>query len=261
MRIFHVNTFTDEAFSGNPASVCLLEEAKDADWMQQLAKELATPVTSFIEPANGHYRLRWFTPTMEISLCGHGTLASAHVLWNNAFAHKSDHLIFQTNIGTIEARFHDDWITLHLPAMAITEVSPPPQLRQVVEEPYEFVGKSALDYVIELSSEEAVRHASPNMEALQQLDARGVIITSASHSPDYDFISRFFSPSQGIAEDAVNGSSHACLGPYWRHKLGKETLLAYQASSRGGWLSLHVTKEKVALSGKALTVFDGLLRI
>ncbi|MGG5252250.1 PhzF family phenazine biosynthesis protein [Neobacillus sp. SM06] len=261
MNLSILNAFTDDPFKGNPAAVCFLREIKDNDWMQTVAKELNLPTTAFIRFFNNEYYLRWFTPTTEIPICGHGTLASAYFLWEKGFVEKEKCIAFHTKSGTLKVQLLDGWIQLHFPAICLETADAPDLLINALGVKSIYVGKSKFDYFVEVESEEIVRSLNPNIDLIAQLPVRGVIVTSKSSNSKFDFVSRFFSPTQGIAEDYVNGSSYCCLGPYWKNKLHKTEFTAYQASERGGILRVKVLDDDVLLSGKAVTILDGKLTV
>lgn len=259
IEIFQVDAFTDQPFSGNPAAVCLLTEPKDDAWMQAVALEMNLSETAFLlEQANG-YVLRWFTPTVEVDLCGHATLASAHVLWTEGRAATDEELHFHTRSGTLKASRSVGLIELDFPAEPAKPVTPPPGLLDALGVQAKHVGKNRMDYLVEVGSEEQLRAMRPDFTGVRELDIRGVIVTSSSSSPEYDFVSRFFAPWAGVDEDPVTGSAHCCLGPYWREQLGKDQMTAYQASARGGVVHVKVERERVKLGGQAVTVMRGEL--
>ena len=251
-----VDAFTSEPFRGNPAAVCVLEEPRADDWMQAVAREMNLAETAFLRPADTDYELRWFTPTVEVDLCGHATLASAHVLWESGRISPSGVAQFQTKSGLLTARRKDGGIELDFPATPPSSTEAPPALQEGLGAIPRYVGKSRYDYLVELDSEEAVRELRPEFRSLASLPARGVIVTAGS-SGDYDFVSRFFAPQSGVDEDPVTGSAHCCLGPYWQAKLGRDEFRAYQASARGGEVGVRVAKDRVFLLGEAVTVIRG----
>ncbi|MBN6188832.1 PhzF family phenazine biosynthesis protein [Aneurinibacillus sp. BA2021] len=257
MELSIINTFTEQPFRGNPAAVCLLNEEKDDKWMQTVAKEINLPTTAFIHYSHHEFYLRWFTTSTEIPICGHGTMASANFLWEKGLIDKGKTISFQTKSGVLRAQLIDGWIQLQFPAIPEEKINNPELLLTALCVKPIYVGKSKLDYLVEVESEEIVRSLKPNIDILAQLPVRGVIVTSKSKTSEFDFVSRFFSPSQGIIEDYVNGSSHCCLGPYWKNKLNKNEFIAYQASERGGILKVRVLDNEVFLSGQAITLFDG----
>lgn len=259
MEIYQVDAFTDKPYQGNPAAVCLLEEPKDVDWLKNVASEMSLPETAFILKEEEGYNLRWFTPTSEVELCGHATLASAHVLWETGQVDKSEDIYFKTKSGVLTARRNEEWIELDFPIEAVQEEFTPQLLLNALEVEPLYVGKNRFDYLIEVASEDIVKNIDPDLKLLKEVDTRGVIVTSKSNSKKYDFISRFFAPAIGIDEDPVTGSAHCALAPYWQEKLDKKEFTAYQASSRGGSLKIRLADDRVFLSGKAITVLKGEL--
>ena len=258
--IVQVDAFTAEPFAGNPAAVCLMDSMRDDTWMQNVAREMNLSETAFLHPDNGGYRLRWFTPTVEVALCGHATLASAHVLYESGALARGQQALFHTKSGRLTADEENGWIRLDFPANPATEVQPLPHLDKAVgSENLKYVGKSVFDYIVEVESEEEVRALKPNMALLELLPARGVIVTAPANGSDYDFVSRFFAPASGVPEDPVTGSAHCCLAPYWAAKLGKEEMVGYQASARGGVVKVAMRKDRVLLYGQAVTVLRGEL--
>ncbi|MFH0848406.1 MAG: PhzF family phenazine biosynthesis protein [archaeon] len=258
-KIFCVDAFTDKAFAGNPAAVCILNESRDEAWMQNLAREMNLSETAFLYAQKDDYSLRWFTPAVEVDLCGHATLASAHVLWESRSLSIQDQARFHTRSGLLIARRKRDWIELDFPATPDQPVSPPAQLEAALGMSPKYVGKSRFDLLVEADSEETVRSLEPDFGLLREMQVRGVMVTSRATSSGYDFVSRFFAPGAGVDEDPVTGSAHCCLGPFWSRKLGKNELVAYQASSRGGTVRVRVSGEHVYLSGQAVTILHGEL--
>ncbi len=252
--LFQVDAFvSDKEYSGNPAAVCILDQEADPVWMQNVAMEMNLSETAFLHRNGDGYDLRWFTPSVEVALCGHATLASAHVLWEFQFL-KPGLAQFYTKSGTLTARKDGERIELDFPAKAETRAEPPALLLEGLGVSALYVGKNQFDYLVEVDSEETVRRMNPDHRALKQIPVRGVMVTSRA-SPPYDCISRFFAPGSGVDEDPVTGSAHCALGPYWAAKLKKDSLVAYQASPRGGVLYLRTNGDRVKLAGKARTVF------
>jgi PhzF family phenazine biosynthesis protein len=215
--------------------------------------------TAFLHRQADGFQLRWFTPTVEVDLCGHATLASAHVLWETGHLKAEQTARFYTRSGVLAARRNDEWIELDFPAQPAERTSPPPELLAALGVTAKYAGKSRFDYLLEVQDEKAVREMHPDFRALTQVATRGIIVTSRATYPGYDFVSRFFAPAVGIPEDPATGSSHCCLGPYWKDRLGKTDLLAYQASPRGGIIRVRVAEPRVLLGGKAVTVLRGEL--
>ena len=253
LRIVQVDAFTSKLFAGNPAAVCVLPAARDERWMQAVASEMNLSETAFLHRDGDAWRLRWFTPSVEVALCGHATLASAHVLWQNVQAR------FLTKSGLLTADRRGDWIELDFPATGPTPAPAPDGLTAALSVTPRYVGKSRFDYLVEVADEAAVRALHPNLSALERVEARGVIVTARAETDGFDFVSRFFAPRAGVNEDPVTGSAHCALGPYWGERLGKRELLAYQASARGGVVRVRVAGDRVALGGQAVTVLQGEL--
>jgi PhzF family phenazine biosynthesis protein len=256
-RIVQVDAFTAEAFRGNPAGVCVLDEARDAAWMQRVAAEMNLAETAFLEPRGDGFSLRWFTPAVEVDLCGHATLASAHVLWESGRLRTSESARFHTKSGLLTAERRGDWIELDFPATPEEKAETPPGLAGALGAEPVYVGRSKFDYLVELDSEETVARLRPDFLRLAAVPTRGVIATARSARPEFDFVSRFFAPAVGIDEDPVTGSAHCCLGPFWSRRLGKEDFLARQISARGGVLKVRLAGDRVLLAGQAVTVLQG----
>lgn len=257
--IVQVDAFTATAFAGNPAAVCVLPEARDAAWMQLVAREMNLSETAFVLRLEDGFSLRWFTPRVEVDLCGHATLASAHTLWESGLLPVSEPARFHTRSGLLTARKDGAWIELDFPSEPATPVEPPPGLLEALGVLPVLVGRNRFDYLVEVDDEDAVRATAPDFGALEKIEARGVIVTARSSSPDFSFVSRFFAPAVGVDEDPVTGSAHCCLGPLWAARLGTPTLTAYQASARGGAVRVTVAGDRVLLGGQAITVMHGEL--
>lgn len=260
-RFYLIDSFAAAPYTGNPAAVVLLEREGDEAWMRAVAAEFDQSATAFVAPdGTGAYTLRWFTATRELELCGHGTLAAAHALRDSAAV--SGSVSFHTKAGTLRAAVDDDAITLDFPALAAHPVEAPPALTDVLGDSTSLVvHRTDLDYLVELASEDHVRSARPDLDALAGLPVRGLIITAAAdEATDADFVSRFFAPSAGIAEDAVTGSAHCALAPYWFRRFGRDELVAYQASTRGGYLRVaRRGDDRIALTGTACIIAEGTL--
>jgi PhzF family phenazine biosynthesis protein len=254
LRIVQVDAFTNRPFAGNPAAVCILPKAADEAWMLDVAREMNLAETAFLVKQRNGYDLRWFTPAVEVDLCGHATLASAHVLWEDGRLKPDQQARFHTKSGLLTADHRDGWIELDFPATPAAAASAPPGLIEAIGRPAQFVGRSKFDFLVEVDNEAAVRRLEPDMTAIARVDARGVIVTSRADGSTYDFVSRFFAPQSGVPEDPVTGSAHCALAPYWSEQLGKKELTAYQASPRGGELRLRVNGDRVKIGGQAVTV-------
>ena len=254
--ITQVDSFTDKPFAGNPAGVCVLETSRDERWMRNVAREMNLAETAFLQARDdGSFDLRWFTPAVEVDLCGHATLASAHVLWETEALRAGDPARFHTRSGLLTCNRRDAWIEMDFPATPPKPIDPPAGLFDALSVAgARFVGRSRFDAFVELEDEPALRAVQPDMGKLRRVDARGVIVTARASTKPYDFVSRFFAPQSGVDEDPVTGSAHCALAPYWREKLGKDDLLAYQASARGGVVRVAPRGERVLLYGQAVTV-------
>jgi len=249
--IFQIDAFTDRPFRGNPAAVCILTRHHDDAWMQDLAREMNLSETAFLERKENGYNLRWFTPTVEVDLCGHATLASAHALWEGGCADTKKQIHFYTRSGLLTVKRNDGWMEMDFPA----------DLSKALGVGSQYVGKNRFDYIVEIDSEETLRRINPDFVLLKTIPMRGVIVTSPSISREYDFVSRFFAPQVGVNEDPVTGSAHCCLAPYWAARLGRNEMVGYQASSRGGFVRVRVDKDRVYLGGQAVTILRGNLSL
>jgi PhzF family phenazine biosynthesis protein len=256
--LYQVDAFTRQAFEGNPAAVCLLSNPHSAVWMQSVAQEMNLSETAFLLKEGAGYRLRWFTPLKEVSLCGHATLASAHVLWEIGALAADETVHFYTQSGELTATLNKGWIEMNFPNRPLEAVSMPQlELALGVVTPT-YMGKNNNTYVVEVETEAEVRALTPDFYRLKTLsEVRAVAVTSLSSTPGFDFISRFFAPSMGINEDPVTGSVHCSLVPYWAARLGRTSFTAFQASARGGVLRLRQSGERVYISGQAVTVMRG----
>jgi predicted PhzF superfamily epimerase YddE/YHI9 len=254
-----VDAFTDRPFAGNPAAVCVLPAQRDDDWMQAVAREMNLAETAFLIRNGDGYGLRWFTPTVEVDLCGHATLASAHVLWEEGHLGATDSARFETRSGRLAAFHRDGLIWLDFPSTPAKPAPAPPELERGTGAALRFVGRTPFDYLVEVESEDVVRQLTPDLGLLARLPVRGVIVTAASGGTDYDFVSRFFAPAAGVPEDPVTGSAHCALAPYWCGRTGRTALQGYQASARGGLVRVRLAGERVELGGHAVTVLRGEL--
>jgi PhzF family phenazine biosynthesis protein len=257
--IRQVDAFTDEPFGGNPAAVCVLPAEREAAWMQLVAREMNLAETAFLVRRADAYHLRWFTPAVEVDLCGHATLACAHVLWEDGHAAAGETLRFQTRSGLLTAGRRDGLIWLDFPATPAVEGEVPPEIGRALGVPFRFAGRTPFDYLVEVDSEETVRRLTPDLALLGRLAVRGVIVTAAASGSGRDFVSRFFAPAVGVPEDPVTGSAHCALAPFWSARLGRTELRGYQASARGGLVRVEVAGDRVRLGGNAVTVLRGEL--
>jgi PhzF family phenazine biosynthesis protein len=254
MKIYQVDAFTDKPFTGNPAGVCVLPGPKDDTWMQNVAREMNLSETAFLQQQADGFRLRWFTPAVEVELCGHATLASAHILWEAGLLARNESARFHTLGGLLTAARRQGDIELDFPATPDEPAEAPPGLAEILGAKVMNFRSSRFDHLVEVGSEDTVRGLRPDFTRLKALPVRGIMVTSRASTPGFDFVSRFFGPAVGIDEDPVTGSAHCCLGPYWSKRLGKTEMLAYQASARGGVVGVTVMGDRVRLRGKAVTV-------
>ena len=259
MRLFQIDAFTSEPFKGNPAAVCFMDGERDDRWMANVAAEMNLAETAFLRPREDGWSLRWFTPTVEVDLCGHATLASAHAIWNEGIS--SDAVLrFHTKSGVLTAARDGAFIELDFPAKRDEQIVAPAGLLDALGTTQAtYVGRNQFDYIVELPSEKDVHNLRPDHGVLRQLPVRGVIVTSRADASDYDFVSRFFAPGSGVDEDPVTGSAHCCLTPYWAQRLGKNEMNAWQASPRGGAVRVRLVGDRVKLAGHAVTTLRGEL--
>jgi PhzF family phenazine biosynthesis protein len=261
--IFLVDAFADAPFAGNSAIVCLLDGPADTAWMRAVAAEVRQPATAFVhsmQPGRSNtFGLRWFVPSGELVLCGHGTLATAHALWEAGRLDLDVPAHFETASGSLAAHRDGDLIALDFPSEPVEPAVPPPDLVEALGVESRAVLRGRLDYLVEVGSEQDVRALRPDFARLRQVETRGVIVTARGSTPGYDIVSRFFAPGVGLDEDEVTGSAHCSLGPYWGERLGRTTLTAFQASARGGTVSVALEGSRVRLGGKAVTVMRGSL--
>ncbi|HEY1375821.1 MAG TPA: PhzF family phenazine biosynthesis protein [Gemmataceae bacterium] len=257
--VYVVDAFADRPFTGNPAAVCPLDRPADDGWMQDVAAEMNLSETAFLAPEADGFRLRWFTPAVEVDLCGHATLASAHVLWETGRLPAGEPARFHTRSGQLTATRAGGDIVLDFPAVPVEPCPPPDGLTDALGATPRGVGRNRMDVLVELDSESAVRRLRPDFGRLTAVPVRGVIVTAPSADPAFDFVSRFFAPASGVPEDPVTGSAHCALGPFWAARLGKIDLVGRQVSRRGGVVRVGVRGDRVHLGGRAVTVLRGEL--
>ena len=254
-----IDAFTDQAYAGNPAAVIVLTAARDAVWMQRISREMNLSETAFLVRRPEGFDLRWFTPTVEVDLCGHATLASAHALWESGTLPASETVRFFTRSGELSARREEAWIQLDFPVLLQKAATAPPGLLEALGAQAVYVGRNKFDYLVQVEDEAAVRSLQPRHSELKALPVRGIVVTAKATLPGVDFVSRFFAPGSGVDEDPVTGSAHCCLAPYWAEQLGRADLVGYQASSRGGTVRVRTNGDRVLLLGQAITVIRGEL--
>ena len=265
-RITQVDAFADAPFRGNPAAVCILPGPADEGWMQNVAAEMNLSETAFLHPAQDGYELRWFTPMAEVDLCGHATLASAHVLWEEEFIPPDGTARFHTRSGLLTVRKQDTGLEMNFPAEPAQPAEAPTGLADALGAKVKWVGRNRFDYLAELESERVVRDLTPDFSALRKVATRGIIVTAQSEAGgngtgDYDYVARFFGPALGIDEDPVTGSAHCGLAPFWAERLGRDALVGFQASARGGTVRVRVAGDRVMLTGQAVTTMRGELLV
>lgn len=258
-RIVQVDAFTDRPFAGNPAAVCVLSKAADDAWMQAVALEMNLSETAFLVAEGDAYRLRWFTPTVEVDLCGHATLASAHVLWEDGHLSEGAAARFLTRSGSLSATRSDGWITLDFPAKVAESAVDPGPVAKALGVPVASAWRNRFDVLAEVESAAVVRSLVPDFGRVVAIPARGLIVTAPGDEPGVDFVSRFFAPQVGVPEDPVTGSAHCFLGPHWGAKLGKAAMVGHQVSARGGVVRVALQGDRIHLGGQAVTVFRGEL--
>lgn len=256
LPLYQVDSFTDRQFMGNPAAVCLLDQARPEEWMRDLAAEMNLSETAFVLPQGDEFNLRWFTPTTEMDLCGHATLASAHMLWESGVVSPEKQIRFRTRSGILTITRQKEWIEMDFPARTTRPVSENEGVIDAIGAVPEEVYQSGDNLLFIYESEKTVRNLKPNFSALKTYAYHGVIVTSPADSPQFDFVSRFFAPAIGVDEDPVTGSSHCTLAPFWGERLRKVNMMAAQVSKRGGMLKLRVSAERVYISGQAVTIFS-----
>ncbi len=258
--IFLVDAFANEPFKGNPAGVVVLDQPADAAWMQKVAMEMNQAETAFIVPQEKGFGLRWFTPTVEVDLCGHATLASAHILWKLHKMTKEQTISFETLSGWLHCTRQEQTIQLDFPAKVVEPCEEPAGLLAALNLSEGAIFSNKMDYLVIVQEESTVRLLKPDFTALFLVKCRGVIVSAASQNSSVDFVSRFFAPGSGIPEDPVTGSAHCALGPYWAQQFGKNTLVGYQASPRGGYVHVEMKDDRVLLRGQAVTFMKGEIR-
>lgn len=259
--LYQVDAFTSEAFRGNPAGVVILSEKMSDQWMQAVAKEMNLSETAFISKEQDGFNLRWFTPKREVNLCGHATLASAHILFEKGYLHSKTTANFNTLSGMLSASIADGWVSLNFPSLTLEQLPISDEITQALGFTPKGVFKTDVNILIEMDDPGAVSQFIPNFLKLAKLPFQGLIITARGGDDQYDFVSRYFAPQAGIDEDPVTGSAHCSLAPYWAPKLNKREFFAYQASERGGILKVKLENERVILKGQAITIFSGNLEI
>ncbi len=259
--IYQVDAFTDTPFKGNPAGVMIVDKGCDSAWMQNIAMEMNLSETAFVIPAEGGFEIRFFTPTNEVPLCGHATLASAHIIYELGLVKPTDTINFKAQVGDLFIKKEADWIAMNFPRYSLTQLNIPEGFKESVGfNPMETYS-SSYNWIIAIADSEAdIIHANPNFENLKATGLGHLMITAKSTSPDADFV-RCFAPSLGINEDPVTGSAHCALTPLWSEKLGKLEMDSLQLSKRTGKLRVKMIDDRVEIQGNAITVFKAELQI
>jgi len=257
--LYTVDSFAEAPFKGNPAGVCFLMGKQPDEWMQKIAREMNLSETAFFMQSERGYHLRWFTPTTEVELCGHATLAAAHIIWETGMLTPKEEILFETLSGDLKARVHEGWIELDFPAeMPLPAALPPGVLEALGCSQPQAILRNRFDYFLIFKDEEEVQVMAPDYRALAEIETRGVVVSSLSKQADIDYKCRFFGPAVGVDEDPVTGSAHCALGPYWAKVLEKKIVTGFQASDRGGMVQVKWLGERALIRGKAITVMQGV---
>jgi PhzF family phenazine biosynthesis protein len=257
LRYFVVDAFASGPFTGNPAAVVPLQRWPDDKWLQNVAMEMNLSETAYFVRSENGFDLRWFTPKVEVDLCGHATLATAKVITHLGLNGDRPEIVFSSRSGKLLARLRPECIELDFPLKPELPAEPPAGLAEALGVVPKYVGRNQFDYLVEVQSDEMLRSLAPDFQQLVSVECRGTIVTARSSDPAYDFISRFFAPSAGIDEDPVTGSAHCCLADFWRKQLGKSKFSAFQASARGGVIQVEVVGDRVLLGGQAVIFAQG----
>lgn len=262
MKVYQIDTFTDVPFKGNAAAVCILEKDYNDSILKNIAMEMNLSETAFLrQVSDNEFNLRWFTPEVEVSLCGHGTLASAHLLWENKMVEENNVINFNTLSGILTAKKKKEWIELDMPKGNLRKSDGDKFLLDSLEIVPKSIYEDEIVYLLEFNNEEEIIKLNPDFNLLQKARKEEIIVTSISNNENYDFVSRFFGPSIGVDEDSVTGSAHCYLAPYWGERLNKYEVLGFQASRRSGNVKCKLDGNRVLIQGKAITVLGGDLKI
>lgn len=258
-RVVQVDAFTAVPLAGNPAAICVLPAFPEAAWMQRVAREMNVSETAFLVRRGDDFELRWFTPTVEVDLCGHATLAAAHVLWEEGHLPSDREARFHTRSGLLTAERRADWIEMDFPAERAEPVPAPAELVDALRVAPTWTGRNRLDWLIAVRDAAAVRAVAPDFGRVARVTTRGVMVTAPGDDGVHDFVSRFFAPAAGVDEDPVTGSAHCALAPFWAERLDRSELTGQQVSARGGVVRVRMAGERVRLLGQAVTVLRGEL--
>ena len=260
--IYQVDAFTSDPFKGNPAGVCILDKEMSDEWMQNIAAEMNLSETAFISGGKDEYKIRFFTPESEITLCGHATLSSAHIMFETGIVKKDEVITFSSKAGILKIRFLDGWVVMNFPAYDLKQAQIPQDIcNYIVITPLEFYRTDHGWTFVLLRNEEEVLNLSPDFKAMRNSEYGDMIVTAPSSDPRYDFCVRCFAPALGIDEDPVTGSAHCALVPFWNKKTGKKEFVSHQVSKRGGILKVSLHGERVEIAGQAVTIFKAELLI
>ena len=260
-QLFQVDAFTNQPFRGNPAGVVLLDEEQPDSWMQSVAQEMNLSETAFVIGEKSPYNLRWFTPAVEVELCGHATLATAHILFEREIAAKNEAIEFKTRSGILTTTYNDGWVQMDFPSFSADEILDRSEITRALNETPDQAYNSGESIMAVFDVPEKIYKMAPDFELIKRFNIQGIMVTSHSEEPGIDFISRYFAPNVGIDEDPVTGSAHCSLGPYWGARLDKSVLNAKQVSDRGGEIQVRVKDDRTFISGQAVTIFSGKLLI
>lgn len=262
LTIFQVDAFTNEPFKGNPAGVMLVDAETPTEWMQQMAAEMNLSETAFLIPQDKGFRIRYFTPAMEVPLCGHATLSAAHIAFELGLLPAHETLELTADGGQLSVRKEADWLVMDFPAYPIEPLAPHNEFEPTFGFRPTELYSSLYGWVLAVAaSEHEIKTCTPNFEAMKSNGLGHVMITAACETDAADFVVRCFAPSAGINEDPVTGSAHCALAPYWAQKLGKTEFDSLQVSKRSGRLKVKLNNNRVEIKGQALTIFEAKLKI
>ncbi len=258
--IYHVDAFTTAPFKGNPAAVCIMENKPDAVWMQNVAAEMNLSETAFVWTENKNYIIRYYTPEAEVDLCGHATLSASHILYETGIVKSNELINFASKAGKLVINKEGKWITMNFPVYSLDKMEITGEFRKVTGIVPQELYRSAFGWTLALLRNEAeVRNLTPDFSLMRNSVFGDLIVTSASDNKDYDFCVRCFAPALGINEDPVTGSAHCALAPFWNQKTGKEKFISHQVSKRSGVLKVSLKRDRVEISGQAVTMLKGEL--
>jgi PhzF family phenazine biosynthesis protein len=254
--IYQVDAFTTEAFKGNPAGVCILDQEPDSEWMQNIAMEMNLSETAFVFPGKDSLVIRYYTPEAEIKLCGHATLSASHIIYETAMLRSDQEIRFSSKAGELHIRKQEDWITMNFPFFALEKMEITSEFRMITGIHPQELYKAGYGWTLAMmKSEKEVKNMKPHFSLMKDSIYGDLIVTAESENPEYDFCVRCFAPAVGIDEDPVTGSAHCALGPFWSEKTGKKDFKSHQISKREGVLKISLKGDRVEISGQAKTIF------